>query len=205
MEIRKDFLEFGAFYHIYSRGINSCDVFLSDDNKFFFLQKAKFYLSDFVEFYAFCLMSNHYNFVVKVKEKEEIVTSLSSQKLQKLETTFEGKQKGIHAMYSLVSKQFGKLISSYTQAFNKQHKRHGSLFETPFKRKRIASEDYLQKCIIYVHRNPLDINESFEKYPFLSYKSILSNKPTAVKRAEVLQYFGDRENFVFSHQKEVEI
>ena len=174
MNIRHDFLEPNYFYHIYNRGINGCVIFNDDENKKYFLRKIKEYLIDSVEVYAYCLMPNHFHLVIKIKEN--ITTD--------------------------VSKQIGKLISSYTQAFNNRYNRHGSLFERPFKRKRILDENYLKQVIVYVNRNSLDMQQKVEEYKFSSYKSVLSLSPTSVARKEVLLLFEGVENFKYCHTKE---
>ena len=89
-----------------------------------------------------------------------------------------------------------KLISSYTQAFNKTYQRSGALFESPFKRILVDSEKYLRDLILYVHQNP----ENFENYKYSSYKAIISDAETKIKRNEVLEIFGDKENFIFMHR-----
>jgi hypothetical protein len=43
--------------------------------------------------------------------------------------------------------------------------------------------------------------KDFEHYPFSSYSSILSDKATHLKRKEVFDWFGDRENFIYCHQE----
>ena len=187
MDIRQDFLEQNCFYHIYNRGINGCTVFNDNENRYYFLRKVKEYLLDYIEVFAYCLMPNHFHLVIKVKDK----TSIPSSNL-----------KGLHSEDSVVSKQVGKLISSYTQAFNKRFDRHGSLFERPFKRKKILDESYLRQVIVYVNRNPLDIQQKIEEYLFSSYKSILSTSPTSVARNEVLLLFEGIENFKYCHKKE---
>ncbi len=244
MDIRVENLEPGCFYHIYNRGINSCKVFLNDDNRLFFLKKFKEYLVPYAEIYAYCLMPTHFHFVIRVKEPEETLKTLPKlddtqktfaklygektqakleEELPKFETlpklddtqktlakldheptnkTFIKSDNGLHADKSIVSKQFAKLISSYTQAFNKYHHRHGSLFERPFKRRKIDSEEYLRQSIIYVHRNVLDLNLKLDAYDFCSYKSITSNKPTAAIRDEVIELFSDLDNFVLVHKKD---
>ncbi|ATA72912.1 transposase [Capnocytophaga canis] len=188
MDIRVDFLESGYFYHIYNRGINSCVIFKDDNDKYFFLKRLKEYLLDYVDFYAYCLMSNHYHLILRIKNNITL-------------TPLKPKM-GLHSQQSIVSKQIGKLMSSYTQAFNKKYHRHGALLEKPFKRKRIISEEYLRQAIVYVHRNSLDINNKMEDYLFSSYPTILSTAITDIKRREVIALFEDVENFVFCHQKE---
>ncbi len=183
MEIRLDILESGSFYHIYNRGINGCNVFLNNENKLFFLQKVKEHIIPVANVYAYCLMNNHFHFIIQIKENLNLlnINKDGDSTLSKFQTLTKFKD-GLHSQKSIASKQIGKLISSYTQAFNKLNNRHGSLFESPFKRKRIESEIYLLQSIVYVHRNVLELNEKMEGYDFSSYKSILSDSKTLIKR-----------------------
>ena len=194
MDIRLDNLEPGFFYHIFNRGINGGEVFLNDDNRLFFLQKVSLYLLPVAEIYAYCLMPNHFHFVIRIKEWTE-------NNFAKV-PNFGKVEHGLHAEKSIASKQFAKLISSYTQAFNKYHNRHGNLFERPFKRKRITSEDYLRKAIVYIHRNPINMGENMEEYRFSSYRRIISESKTAVQADEVLTLFGTVDNFKYLHRVE---
>lgn len=194
-----DALEPDNFYHIYNRGINSQNIFHSTENYYFFLNKAKEYLIDYVDVYAYCLMSNHYHFVVKIKSQAELLTKIDSFDLIKQS------EHGLHSAKSLVSKQFGTFFNSYTQAFNKENNRHGALFERPFKRLRIKSEDYLLRCIIYVHQNSFSFNTDLSEYAFSSYKSVISNSKTDILREEVRELFGGLENFEYCHQFAIEL
>jgi len=54
-----------------------------------------------------------------------------------------------------LSKQFSNLFSSYTQAFNKQQRRRGSLFIPNFERKHIDSDEYFRQLIHYIHFHPV--------------------------------------------------
>lgn len=190
MKKRFDSLDPNTFYHIFNRGINSGKVFRDKENYLYFLKKAREYLNPVVDVYAYCLMPNHYHFVVKVKSEEEL------EYFQPMEQVC----KGIHSKASMVSKQFGKLINAYTQAFNKYHGRHGALFERPFKRKSIDSEDYLRKCIIYVHQNPLRIGEDIKSYRFSSYRDLFSEVETNLKREDVIKLFNDLINLEYCHK-----
>ncbi|MBU8882300.1 hypothetical protein KSK37_04295 [Kaistella sp. DKR-2] len=195
MEIRLDNLEPGCHYHIFNRGINGCKVFENDENCIFFLQKAEAYILHVADVYAYCLMPNHFHFILRIKDDINGNNFAKVPNFGKVET-------GLHAEKSIASKQIGKLISSYTQAFNKYHNRHGSLFERPFKRKRIETEDYLIKSIICVHRNVIDLNRSLNNYDFSSYKAIVSGKQTHVRKETVIEWFDDIENFKLMHQRD---
>jgi len=71
--IINDTLELGNYYHIYNRGVNSCDIFKEDENYFFFLSKFSNYLLDFVDVYAYCLMPNHFHILIKVNDSLSFV------------------------------------------------------------------------------------------------------------------------------------
>lgn len=71
-----------------------------------------------------------------------------------------------YAPSKIVSKQFSKFISSYSQAYNKTNNRHGALLESPFKRVCVDTEEYLKNLIIYIHLNPVEININYENYIF---------------------------------------
>ena len=193
MDIRMTPIEPDYFYHLYNRGINGEIIFKSDRNYLFFLNKIKENLLSVCDIYAYCLMPNHFHLLVRIKADDA---------LPNLENAKNSDLKGLHASQNIFSKQFSKIFNSYSQAFNKENNRHGALIESPFKRKRITSEDYLRQCIIYIHRNPE--SEDFTTFAYSSYQNILSNSKTALMRNEVLELFDGIENFILCHKKETD-
>lgn len=185
-------LEFGNYYHIYNRGNNGIDVFLEPENNYHFLRLYAKYIAPIAETYAWCLMKYHFHVLVRIKEKAEITASDLT-----YNTTENPK---VIAPY----RQFSHLFNAYTQAINNRHHRTGSLFETKFERKLVDSEKYFQQLIFYIHNNP--VHHGFVKqmslYPWSSYESIVSEKPTRIKRNDVLRIFGDKENFVYYHNSQ---
>ncbi|WP_281336327.1 hypothetical protein [Flavobacterium eburneipallidum] len=194
MDIRNEILESYTYYHIYNRGINSENIFSTKENYLFFLKKFAAYVIPVCDVYAYCLMPNHFHFIIKVKSETEIKIFAKISELDKAKVN-----KGLHSFDAIVSKQIGKFTSSYSQAYNKINNRHGALLESPFKRKRIGSEEYLINLIIYIHLNPIDLKQNFETYLFSSYSSILSNSKTNLMRDETIMLFGDLNNFIYSH------
>ncbi|WP_343697418.1 hypothetical protein [Flavobacterium sp.] len=192
MDIRVENLEPDCFYHIYNRGINGGEVFRNDENYLFFMKQFLKYLNSVCDLYAYCLMPNHFHFLIRIKSQNDLLIFFEKVNNRSL-------KKGLHSIENLTSKQFSKFISSYTQAYNKVYERHGSLFESPFKRKKIVSEKYLQNVVVYIHQNPIDIRKDFKNYKFSSYKTILSSLKTNLKRDEIIQYFDDLDNFVYCH------
>lgn len=186
------------FYHIYNRGINGENIFKSDHNYLFFFNKISEFLVAVCDVYAYCLMSNHFHLLIKIKSDDELE---SFTKVQNPNADFN--VKGLHSPQNIFSKQFARIFNSYSQAFNKENNRHGALIESPFKRKAITSDEYLINTIIYIHQNPQNhsVVDDFSKYNFSSYQSILSNSKTLLKRDEVIELFDDKENFILSHKK----
>lgn len=171
--MKLEVLEKDCYYHIYNRGINSETIFLSDENKIYFLKLLSKYLINKVDILAYCLMDNHYHLVIKVNGSEKVVTQA-----------------------------FSNFFNAYAKVFNKQNQRTGSLFEKHFKRIKLSDETYLRQLILYVHLNPkhhFDI--SFENYRFSSYPAFLSDQETKIKRDDVLALFENRENFMFCHNQ----
>jgi putative transposase len=191
MEIKEPILH-GNYYHIYNRGNNGIDIFLETENYYHFLRLYAKYIEPVAETFAWCLLKNHFHVLVRIKEKEEINTTELSY------STVEN-PKIIDP-----SRQFSHFFNAYTQAINKRHNRTGSLFETTFERKLVYSETYFQQLIFYIHNNPFQHGfvEKMSLYPWSSYETIISNKPTRLKRNEVLTLFGDVENFHFYHNQE---
>lgn len=185
-------LENGHYYHIYNRGNNSIDVFFDTDSYYHFLKLYDKYISPIADTLAWCLLKNHFHFLVYIRLNDEI-------EFDKLEYTTVEKPKIIDP-----SKQFGHLFNAYTQAINKKFNRTGGLFEKPFERKLITSDKHLQNVIHYIHNNP--VQHGFVKqmnlYPWSSYDTILSDKPTKLHRNKVISLYNTKENFIKYHLNE---
>jgi putative transposase len=171
--MKLEVLEKDCYYHIYNKGINGVNIFENEENKIHFLNQFSKYLVSKISIFAYCLMDNHFHFVIRLNEGEKIVTQ-----------------------------GFSNFFNSYVKAFNKEQDRTGSLFEKHFKRIKLNEENYLKQLILYVHLNPrhhLDVD--FTKFKFSSYQSFISNKETKIEREEVLNLFGGIENFIFCHNQ----
>ncbi|MEI3788065.1 MULTISPECIES: transposase [unclassified Chryseobacterium] len=203
-DVRTTPIEADRFYHIYNRGINGENIFKSDRNYLFFLNKMSEFLVPVCDVYAYCLMPNHFHLLVKIKSDFELDSLV---KVLNLDKAIKATEIGLHSPQNIFSKQFARVFNSYSQAFNKENKRHGALIESPFKRKLITSDKYLINAVIYIHQNPQNhsIVHEFSDYNFSSYQSILSNSKTLLKRDEVIELFDNRENFIQSHKKVVDL
>jgi REP element-mobilizing transposase RayT len=186
MEI--DFLEADYYYHLYNRGINREILFKEEVDYYKFLELCKKYLIPYFDLLAYCLLPNHFHFLLYIHE-------ISSKSIQ------SNAQHEVSHPYNF-SLPLSHLFNSYAQWYNKKTGRTGSLFQRPFKRKRITSEEYLKQAIYYIHRNPMHHNivQKPENWIFSSYRNILNDKTTLVKCDRVLEWFGNRRNFIDYHR-----
>ncbi len=164
--VKIETLEAGNYYHIYNRGNNGSKIFFEDENYQHFLRLYKKYIPPIADTFAWCLMQNHFHFLVYIKQDEEIY----KEDYLKLP--------GRESKKPIASRQFGHLFNAYVQAINKKYKRTGSLLEKPFERKKVTSEDYLKKLIFYIHNNPVHIQllKIFLHIPGLPIRSSIQNK-----------------------------
>jgi putative transposase len=117
------------------------------------VEEKKKYLENYrkqekiIDIHAFVFMDNHFHFLIR-----QLI------------------EKGIFTFISNFQNSFGKY-------YNKVNKRNGSVFQKPFKSKRISSDSDFLHVGRYIHLNPvtsfcMDIKE-LETYPYDSYKCYL--------------------------------
>ncbi|MDP3463840.1 MAG: hypothetical protein Q8S18_13690 [Bacteroidales bacterium] len=59
-------------YHIFNHDNGFENLFLHEANFHYFLEKYALYISPVAETYAYCLMPNHFHFIVRIREREVI-------------------------------------------------------------------------------------------------------------------------------------
>lgn len=122
----------GNLYHMYNRGNYKENIFFLRDNYIFFLKKIKFYISSVCDILCYCLMPNHFHFLIHIPEQFNEMKLSGNLKI---------------------------CLSSYAKAINVQEKRSGSLFQQHTKFKCLTdttkSSDYSLICFNYIHQNPL--------------------------------------------------
>lgn len=153
--------EKNRIYHIYNRGNNRQIIFFNRENYLYFLRKIKDKLKPHCEILAFCLMPNHFHFMIYTNENS-------------IKKIFVGKDER-----NVISEAIRQILSSYTQAINRQEHRIGSLFTQNTHAKELAAIDIdfetTNTCFNYIHQNPyvaLLVNK-MEDWEFSSFKDYL--------------------------------
>lgn len=116
----------GAIYHVHGRGNGGAPIFLSDDDRLFFLGvlcdvKTK----TGANILAYCPMGNHYHFLIEVGEVP-------------------------------ISSIMRRLLTRYSKHFNIAAKRFGHVFQARFKAKLVTDQSYLTTLFPYIHNNPVE-------------------------------------------------
>lgn len=218
----------GKFYHIYNCGINGMDLFRESENYEHFLGLMDKYILPIAEIFAWVLMRNHFHLLIRIKENVWYKYSLADRDPKddswfdehKWETidliSCEADLSSSEANESVnlpkpvkipnPNLHFSHLFNAYSKYFNKRYTRHGGLFERRFNRKNIDNKQYLKRMVLYIHNNP--VHHRFcdhpIEYPWSSYLTCISVKPTRLKRDAVLGWFDSEANFKDLHNEKIE-
>ena len=195
--------EHESYFHVICKSINQNSLFLSDENKFYFLKKYHQFLFPFVDTYAYCLLDNHVHWLVKIKIENaicEYIQQISPTEQTSVQQKFL--QKNDVDINKLIERQFNSFFVSYTRSYNIYYSIKGHLFESPFKRIAINGDAHLTQTIIYIHANALKhgLVKEFANYKWNSYRSFTSGAHTSLMRNNVLDWFGGVDAFIEAHQ-----
>lgn len=161
----------GNYYHIFNRGVEKRNVFLTRHDYKRFLNTLIYYqieesnvkfssrsLLDIisvqnskkqVEIIGYCLMPNHYHLLLKQNIDNGISTFLR------------------------------KVSNSYTKYFNTKYERVGPLFQGAFKARLIDDSEVLLHVLRYIHLNPF-VDRSGEvldlSFPYSSYNEYITKQ-----------------------------
>jgi len=91
-----------TFYHVLNHAVGSENLFRNDDNFRYFLKKYEEHTHLVWETYAYCLMPNHFHFLVRVKPLEAL------ESLPK----FSGE------VHKTVMQKLSNLLNAYAKAYN---------------------------------------------------------------------------------------
>ena len=208
MPYRKAVLAFGETYHVFSRSVAKLPIFTSASYFSRFLDLVEYYrfvntptsFSFFkkfnrekrerileeltkenlrhVEIIAFCLMDNHYHFLLK-----------------------QISEKG-------TAKFISNIQNGYAKYFNMRTNRSGPLFQPMFKAVRIETDEQLIHVSRYIHLNPTTAyiieKEELEDYPWSSLRMYCnpgSSEFSFIDRTSIATCIGNMKYSKFVHDQ----
>ncbi len=173
----------GYYYHIYNRGVEKRSIFENNRDYGRFIKTIKYYqvegpkpkLSKFlnsssfklklnnklVEIICYCLMPNHFHFLIK-QLKEGGITEFVS-----------------------------KLSNSYTKYYNTKHTRVGPLLQGEFKAVLVESNEQFIHLSRYIHLNPIAslLVKDLKNFRWSSYEEYINNTQGICFKEEILNSF----------------
>jgi len=189
----------GEIYHVFNRGIDHRPTFLNkrafqraiNTLEFYQFSSPPMRLSKFlilsskerekiicqlnkreklVDFLAFCLMPNHFHFLIR-----------------------QNADNGI-------SKFMSNFQNSFTRYFNTGQGRVGPLFLDQFKAIRIESDEQLLHISRYIHLNPYSSFfvkklEDLNRYPWSSFPEYLHDEEKICKKEIIFSFFRNRKDY----------
>ncbi len=187
------------FYHIYNRTNNRELLFRSPENYSYFLKLYQRFLQPFCRTYSWCLLPNHFHFLLQTRSIEAIFAHLTE--LDDDSILARQIRSGIlPTVHEIISNAFKKLFTAYAMGFNKAYSRSGNLFHRPFKRLLVEGDDQLINTAIYIHTNPDHhrMPVAFDSYKWSSYNQILA-QPEYPEASFLLARFGGIDAYKEAH------
>ena len=146
----------GNIYHVFNQGNNHQPIFLNDKDYKTFLNYSEKILLPHCTMLAYCLMPNHFHFLLHANETCDKIVQQGTLLLDPLTNGFR------------------KLLSGYARTFNDQHEKSGSLFRQKTKAKLLESSslDYSLITFHYIHQNPLTAGlvKTLDDWDYSSFK-----------------------------------
>jgi REP element-mobilizing transposase RayT len=180
-------------YHFYNHANGNDNLFRNKGNYHYFMKKYAEYLSSVFDTFAYCLLPNHFHFLIRVKDEKTIAELLNPKGFEK-------------PLGFMLAHRVGSFQNAYAKAFNKQQNRKGSLFMQSFGRRLVEDERYYLRLIHYIHANPVHhrLTNKMSDWKYSSYHTYLTAKETRMNREEVLSWFGGSDNFLKFHEKGID-
>lgn len=189
-----------GFYHIYNRAPDSRNIFDESEDYEFFLSRYLKYFSLYFQTYAYCLMPNHYHFLVQVQNELIIKKNIISSDRTNAITSFLNEECTIN---ELIEDQFRRFHSSYAITFNNKNHSRGQVFMNRHKRIIETEDSKIEFLICYIHHNPVHHGfcSDFIDWNHSSYREYIKRQGTIINVEAGLGFMGGIDNFIKIHDQ----
>lgn len=170
---RERFINITSFYRFSSPNLRfSYYNRLSIADKKDFMEKLRKNGEKLISIYAFCLMPNHFHFLLKELKKDG------------------------------VRKFASNLQNSYAKYFNTKRKRQGSLFQEMFKAVRVETDEQFIHVARYIHLNPYSsfVIENISDLYYYQWSSLAdylgNNSQNFLEKDFLYGFYSSKEKFI---------
>ncbi|MEM1218587.1 MAG: hypothetical protein AAGH79_06730 [Bacteroidota bacterium] len=194
------------YYHVYNRAVTKARLFYRSRNYHYFMDRWVRHIDPFCDLLAYCLIPNHFHFVIRVKRVDDQILDIIHSMSSKASKAYLN---GDIAYFVFLESQFQRYFLGHALHIKKQEKRNGALFQKGFKRVLIKSERQLVRTISYVHHNPIhhQLAPEYDTWKYSSYQSYLKASSSLVSTNrffELLSFDPDvapRKQFIAHHEE----
>lgn len=162
-----------AFYHVFNRGINKQEIFLSEGDYQFFLRKLHVLKNKYDHsIYALCLMPNHFHISIQTRKAP-------------------------------ISKIMASLTTSYSMYFNRTYDHFGPVFQNRFKSILVENDPYFIKLSQYIYLNPVKAGlvKNPLIYQYSSIREALGKEPLHYLDEDIVRLIGETEGSQKQYEK----
>ena len=186
-------------YHILSRANGNEKLFLNNNNYSFFLQRFEKHISPVADTLCYCLLPNHFHFMVEIKPLAIIEVHFKEVKKDK-----PFSESGVS---DFIMERFSNCLNSYTKSFNKVYNRKGSLFIDYMRRVKLETEDQFRQTVFYNHKNAVHhgLVKQISDWPWSSYHLFAQKTPSWIQTEKVIGYFDSLEGFLHYHSQPIQL
>jgi putative transposase len=209
----------GQIYHVFNRGNNLQTVFFNRENYLFFLDKIRKNILPHADILAWCLMPNHFHWMIEVRNVEveisEQVTLSLSEQVTRSHLLTNSIRSHLLTKKRTLNDSISILLRSYTRAIQKQERMTGSLFQNRTKalcltepqgvapsyfnthfgmmgNLDLPETNYLNVCFNYIHQNPVNdrLVRNPEDWEFSSYRDYFCGRKGKLINRELAKELG---------------
>ncbi|HRY32515.1 MAG TPA: hypothetical protein P5531_06060 [Bacteroidales bacterium] len=184
-------------YHVYNKAVGKENLFRSDSDYSWFLSRVKRSLLPYCDILAYCLIPNHFHFLIRVRCDKEIATNYMKICSEKHISVPESQGPVL-----IIRQSLRGLFTAFAKYYNAKYNRKGKLFEFSYRRITVENESYFRNLLLYIHHNPIHhgLSNDIRDWKYSSFNAFISDKASLISRKFVLDWFEDQNEFLNFHQ-----
>lgn len=185
-------------YHILSRAVGDEKLFRKPADYQVFLSRYQNHISPIANTYGYCLLPNHFHFLIHTKD--EACIEQQFEKIKKNKEYFPA------FAPTFIMERFSNFLNSYAKTFNNTYSRKGALFIDYMRRVEVTTQPQLTNTLFYIHRNPIHHHycQSLQEWQWSSYKEIPATCPSFLLQKEVLGWFDGKQGYFDFHAQKMQ-